>query len=280
MNRSITASLQEYARGLIGGLLFSLPLLYTMEMWWTGSSANPVRLLAGFTVTFLLLIGYNRYAGLRRDSSWAEVAIDSVEEIGLGLVLSTIILWLLGRITLEMNYEEILGRIIVESLVVAIGVSVGTSQLGSGGDKRDSGMQESGGRQKKDTGMANHLVIAMCGSVLFAANIAPTEEILLIAVETSTKKLIGLSVLSLLTGLVILFYSDFHGADVSPGRDKSATKLVWGMVTYAIALISSAAILWFFGRFEGHHLSVCLEQILVLGFVASLGASAGRLLLQ
>ncbi len=38
------ATLQEYSRGLIGGLLFGLPLLYTMEVWWTGFLAGPLRL--------------------------------------------------------------------------------------------------------------------------------------------------------------------------------------------------------------------------------------------
>ncbi|HEX4668040.1 MAG TPA: DUF2391 family protein, partial [Chthoniobacterales bacterium] len=33
---SIGDSLREYARGIAGGLMFSLPLLYTMEVWWTG----------------------------------------------------------------------------------------------------------------------------------------------------------------------------------------------------------------------------------------------------
>ncbi|MDQ3135846.1 MAG: TIGR02587 family membrane protein, partial [Acidobacteriota bacterium] len=38
--RPIKKSLQEYARGVAGGLLFSLPLLYTMEVWWMGVVAH------------------------------------------------------------------------------------------------------------------------------------------------------------------------------------------------------------------------------------------------
>lgn len=36
----LVASLQEYARGIAGGLIFSLPLLYTMEVWWAGFITN------------------------------------------------------------------------------------------------------------------------------------------------------------------------------------------------------------------------------------------------
>src|SRR5687768_4310411 len=38
--RSITESLREYGRGVAGGLMFSLPLLYTMEVWWAGFNTS------------------------------------------------------------------------------------------------------------------------------------------------------------------------------------------------------------------------------------------------
>lgn len=41
----ISKSLQEYDRGIAGGLIFSLPLLYTMEVWQAGSAMQPERLL-------------------------------------------------------------------------------------------------------------------------------------------------------------------------------------------------------------------------------------------
>ena len=84
----IGRSLREYGRGVAGGLVFSLPLIYTLEVWWTGFIAQPDRLLLYVLSSFVLLLGYNRYAGLREDASWAEVAIDSVEEMGLGLVIA------------------------------------------------------------------------------------------------------------------------------------------------------------------------------------------------
>src|SRR5688572_30222525 len=102
IDRPVRKSLQEYGRGVAGGLMFSLPLLYTMEMWWAGIIAHPYRLTAYVLATFFLLLGYNRCAGLRRDSSMSEVAIDSVEEMGIGLFLSGLVLFLLGRITYGM----------------------------------------------------------------------------------------------------------------------------------------------------------------------------------
>src|SRR5687768_10661096 len=108
-------SLKEYGRGLAGGLLFSLPLLYTMEVWWAGFIAQPLRLVIYLTAIFIVLLGYNNYAGIRHDSDWSDVVVDSVEELGLGIITAAGILFLLGRVTTDMNLPEIVGKIVVEA---------------------------------------------------------------------------------------------------------------------------------------------------------------------
>src|SRR5215210_2194471 len=143
MQRPVSKSLQEYARGIAGGLLFSLPLLYTMEMWWAGFNLHPLRLLLYVIATYILLIGYNYFGGLRHDTGWADVLIDSVEELGLGLLISAAMLLTLGRVTFYMPVSEFIGKIVIEAMTVAIGVSVGTAQLG-GGDDGDTGTGNEG----------------------------------------------------------------------------------------------------------------------------------------
>ncbi|HVF49064.1 MAG TPA: TIGR02587 family membrane protein [Pyrinomonadaceae bacterium] len=303
--RTVAESFREYGRGVAGGLMFSLPLLYTMEVWWAGFSAHPLRLLAYLLATFVLLLGYNRYAGLRRDATMTEVAIDSVEELGLGLILSALFLALLGRITLEMPASEIVGRVVIEAMTIAVGVSVGTAQLG-GGDEGDEGFAgDAGGRggenvaRKKTRGkdkaggqgstrgdgqkeihFGGQMTLAVCGAFLFAANVAPTEEIVLMAVECTWLRLLGLAVVSLVIGSFILYYSGFKGAQELVQADGFGAALLGTVITYAVALVVSAAVLWFFGRFEGVTLYTSLAQTVVLGVAATLGASAGRLLLQ
>lgn len=289
--RSLERSLQEYLRGIAGGLLFSLPLLYTMEVWWAGFTMPPLRMLIYVLATFSLLLGYNRYAGLRRDASPVEVAIDSVEEMGLGLIIAAGVLWLLGQIASDMTLNEIVGKIIVEAMTVAIGVSIGTAQLGGGegNEEGDTGMENEAPQSsscpvpflaEEDGDFGGQLALALCGAVLFAANVAPTEEIIMIATETSSEKLLGLALLSMLIGALILFYSDFSSTQRFTKTRGIKTVVFGAVVTYAIALVASAAILWFFGRFDGMSLITCLSETVVLGLAATLGASAGRLLLQ
>ena len=69
MNPSVAKSLREYARGMAGGLMFSLPLLYTMEVWWTGFVADPMRLLIYVAATFVLLLGFYGFAAYQRTGS-------------------------------------------------------------------------------------------------------------------------------------------------------------------------------------------------------------------
>src|SRR5215207_1081195 len=129
-HRATSDSLREYGRGVAGGLLFSLPLLYTMEVWDAGFSIPPHRQLAYLLGTFVLL------------------------------------LFVLGRLGPELRLHEVMGRIVVGALTVAIGVSVGTAQLGGDPARR--------GSDERQVGLGSQIALAVCGAVLVAANVAPT----------------------------------------------------------------------------------------------------------
>ena len=245
-----------------------------MEVWWAGFLASPVRLLAGLAATFCLLILYNLYAGLRSDASAVEVLIDSVEELGLGLVGAALLLWLLDRIDLSMDPMEVIGKIVVEGLTMAIGFSVGTAQLG-GAPAREQGALPA----YRDHEPWRHLALAACGSLLFASNVAPTEEIVVLAAELSLPALLGLAGLSAAIGAIILHYSDFT-ASVSGGEAGLVGSMRNTSLSYAVALLVAAGLLWFYGRFTDVTILAMCAQTVVLGFAAMLGASAGRLLLQ
>jgi uncharacterized membrane protein len=85
------------------------------------------------------------------------VVIDSVEELGLGLALAALLLLVLGGIDASMSGEELVGRVVVCGLAVAIGVSVGTAQLG--GDA-DDGMSDD---TLQPAGFAGQLALAGAG---------------------------------------------------------------------------------------------------------------------
>ncbi|MCW1924739.1 TIGR02587 family membrane protein [Luteolibacter arcticus] len=275
--RTIAESSLEYGRGIAGGLIFSLPLLYTMEVWWAGFLLDPWRILLYVLATFALLLLYNRFAGLRRDATFPEVVIDSIEEMGLGLVIAAFTLWLTGQLDLQSGTNEITGKVVMEGMTVAIGVSVGTSQLGANEDG-DEGM---GGPAGKDEGeYLPQVAIALCGAVLFAANVAATDEVMIIAMVSSPERILAMAVVSILGAAWTLSYSRMHGADRHVRRETRMEHFREVVTTYAVALAGGAGCLFFFGRFDGQPLWLAFAMCVVVGVPASLGASAGRLLLQ
>lgn len=285
MPESNRKTLKEYGRGIIGGLLFSLPLIYTMEVWWNGFIAPPEYLLSCIGATYLLLLGYNRYAGMKEGSSFFEICWDSVEEIGLAFFVSFLFLLLISRIDFGMSLNEIAGKVIVESMIVAIGISVGTAQLGGNGEDSESkgeGEQSNSepgdeGTAKKDSSFKKRLILAICGSVLIASSVAPTEEIIMIAVSSNSIQLLLMVLVSLLITGITLYFSDFKGASKTrPGNVSLFFELA---ANYIIALLVGFAFLWFFGRVQDNGLYIVVAQIIVLGIPGTIGASAGRLLI-
>lgn len=269
--RGVADTAKEYSRGIIGGLLFSLPLLYTMEVWWTGFIASPLK-LAGFVLfTFLLLLGYNKHAGVRKDISTADLFRESMEEIGLSFVVTFLFLLLINKVGFTMSFREIAGKVIVEAMIVAIGISVGTAQLGE--DDRV------GNGKKKDEGSTiQMLVLALCGGVLVSSSVAPTDEILIIAIASTPIHLLLMVLLSLVLCALILGYIDFRNTSLEEKPNLQHTLLLVVM-SYFSALLVSFIMLWFFGRVTGNSAEIIIAKVIVLAVPAALGASAGRLII-
>jgi putative integral membrane protein (TIGR02587 family) len=269
-------SLREYGRGIAGGLIFSLPLFYTEEVWLIALRTSPERLLVGTVGAFLLLLGYNRYTGLRPDHSLSELFIDSVEELGIGLLLAALLLVLLGRITADMPFDLVVRMVMLTGLLAAIGVSVGTAQLGNSDQSEDNADEEA----QRSNGLLSHMVLGACGAMLIGGNVAPTGEVETLAATIAPWQAMGLIVFALLISASIGYFSDFAGAaplDQRPSLLRIAAEV---SLTYATTLLVAGALLWFFGRFDADQPTQIVREIVVLSAIGSLGASAGKLLLR
>lgn len=275
--RTAGESALEYGRGIAGGMIFALPLLYTMEVWWSGFLLSPGRLLLYVGCTFALLLLYNRFAGLRQDATFAEVAIDSVEEMGIGLVAAAGMLCLAGQLDPDDGLYGNTGKIVMEAMTVAIGVSVGSAQLGDD-QCEDEGMADdtAGG----EDGYLPQAAVALCAAVLFAANIAATDEVSIIAMESSPGSLLLLACVSMIVADWVLRYSGMHGSSRHVKNGSRFERFRGVITSYAVALFASGTGLFFFGRLDDQPAEQIVAMCVVAGAPAALGASAGRLLLQ
>ena len=262
------------ARACAGGLLFGIPLLYTMEVWWSGFTLPwwKVLLLLGLGVTFVG--AFTRIEGFRKERSRSEVVWDTIVSVGLGVAVSVLMLVLLGQLGSGSSLREWVGKVALETVPVAIGASVARGLLG----ESDS---EPGG---DEPGPVAHGIIAAGGALFFALNVAPTEEPMLIGIGNPWWLMLCLVALTVPVTFGIVFYADFRGSHrnrrdagpVSPALTPAGETVISLAVAFAIATV----LLWLFGRLgQGIGITAAANQIASLGFVAAIGAAAARLLL-
>ena len=277
-SRPLIRSVREYLRLIGGGLLIGLPLLFTMEVWWHGFLLPSWKILGLFAVGFVVVIGYTALTGFRRESTWTEVIIDSIESMGIAVVLAATALFVLGRIDVGTGLRDAVGKVALEAIPIAFGASVASGQLSPSGEDGDD--QGSPATDGGPVGPYGRLLVAAGGALLFALNVAPTEEPMLLGVEAEWWRLLLAMLASYGVTLALVFYADFPGGRSSdPGDSPLDHPLVETLAAYAISLVVALGLLWAFGRTDGVSLRAIVGQTVTLGIVACFGAAAGRLLI-
>lgn len=275
---SVRQSAQDLVRAGGGGLLIGLPLLFTMEMWWHGFLLPPAKILLLLAVAFVIVIGYSTLSGFRRDRNAVQLLVDSVETMGIAAVVATVALLALGRIGPDMGLREVVGKVALQMIPIAFGASLAATQLAApGDDESDTGSSSAAARAA--VGTVGRLFVAAGAALLFALNVAATEEPMLLGIEASPWLLLAVMVGSYLVTLAIVFYADFRGGRTAAvGDGPLSGPFTETAAAYAISLVVSLLLLWSFGRTDGMGLTAIVGQVVMLGVVASFGAAAGRLL--
>jgi putative integral membrane protein (TIGR02587 family) len=269
---------KDYAIGLArafgGAVIFAIPLLMTMEMWWLGFSMESGRLLLFMGINFAILIGLSYFAGFEKTFSWKEDAMDAFAAFGVGVLTSAAMLILLAVITFDMTWDEIVGKVALQSVPASIGAMLGRKQLGGG---QDTLAEE---ERKAEAGYGGELFLMLAGALFLAFNVAPTEEMVLIAYQMSPWHTVVLSVLSIVLLHVLVYTVGFSGQESHPeGGTFLSTFFHFTLAGYGIALIISFYVLWTFGRTEDVAPAEIANMVVVLGFPASLGAATARLVI-
>ena len=267
---------KHYARGLArafaGAILFGFPLLMTMEMWWFGFYLDRSRLFLFLLVTLAMLVPLSYFVGFERTGTLLEDAIDSIVAFAVGMVASSLMLFVFGAIGPGMSADEIVGKIAVQTVPASIGAILARGQMG--GEGSDS-------KEKQErAGYAGKLFIAAAGAVFLAFNVAPTEEIILIGFMMSPLQAIALVLLSIAVLYGFVYALNFRGGDELPDDVARPVAVVRHSVAeYGVALLVSAYVLWTFGRTDGASAWQIAMMVTVLGFPAALGAATARLVL-
>jgi putative integral membrane protein (TIGR02587 family) len=269
----------EFARGLArafgGALIFSLPLLQTMEMWQLGFYIDHLHLALLLVLVIPLLIGLSHFIGFEATFRLKDDMVDAFVAYAVGYTTAALVLFLFGVIELNnMPTGELTGKIALQSVPGSIGALLAQSQFGAEGSRS----QRAQWRQQPS--YACELFLMAVGALLLALPVAPTEEMVLIAHRMSPWRTVALALVSVLIMHAFVYAAGFRRQHVvAPNTPRGSLFLRFTVVGYAIVLLISLYILWTFGRIEGSDVLDSLSVVTVLAFPAAIGAAAARLIL-
>ena len=124
------------------------------------------------------------------------------------------------------------------------------------------------------------MFLMVVGALFLAFNVAPTEEMILLAYKMTKWHAIALVVVSLLVMHAFVYSIEFRGqAAVPEGASNWSIFFRFTVAGYALALLISLYVLWTFGRTDGTAIAPIVQMTVVLGFPAAVGAAAARLVL-
>ena len=284
----------DLVRGVCGGFLFGIPLLYTMEIWWIGSSVSPTRLLSALLITLAVVYLLSRTAGFRKAKATKEreAIADAIEAVALGLVCATLMLLILRQITIETRLSESIGKIIYESVPFSLGVALANQFLGDPDDGPPASSGQSPQTEQSPLserffpeGNLNETIadigVTLIGAVIIAFSIAPTDEVTVLVASVENSWLILTVMVSLALSYGIVFQANF----TRQGQRRLQEGLFQDplsetLFSYFISLLASALMLGFFGKISfATPWDLAFRQILILGLPATIGGAAGRLAL-
>ncbi len=259
----------DLAHDFGGALLFSFPLLMTMEMWWLGFYMDRYRLALFLSLAFVVVIALSYFEGA--DETFKIEILDALVACAVGYTVAATMLVLFGIIKPGMSADEIIGKISLHAVPGSIGAILARRLLEVEETKKE--------RRRREWYGAKIFLMGV-GAIFLAFQLAPTEEMVLIGHRMTEWHALALALLSL------CMMQAFICSVERRGRQRFFTAdFFWGVflrytvVGYSLALMISLYVLWTFGRLDGAALAEVIMATLVLGFPAALGAAAARLIL-
>jgi len=273
--------IDDFAHGASGGFLFGIPLLYTMEFWFGGPRISMLHALIllvlsiGLSLVFVATIGFREAEPL----GWKAIVAETVDAIGISLVVTVVTLFMLGKVDFTTPLDAALGRIALELLPVSLGVAIANHILPHQEDRMGDEEDRQAGKAPSSSATVRDVVASAGGALLISLNIAPTDEVKMLAAELSELRLVGLIVFSLLISYMIVFEAEFRNQQArleSPGiLQRPLTETI---VSYLIALLVCAGTLWLVGSIGPETaIGTILAMTVVLALPGAIGAAAGRL---
>lgn len=263
-------------RGSAGALIFGIPMLMTMELWFLGFYMERGRLLLLMLLNLPMLIVVAHRIGFEHTSTWKEAVRDAFIAYALGILTSAIILLVLGVLAVDQSPRELLGKIAIQAVPASLGAMLGRSQLGGQQDDDD----DDEASEELSTGYGGELFLMAVGALFLNLNIAPTEEIIAISFKMSFWHSLAVVVLSIMLMHAFVYAVAFRGThQLTPNMPMWHALVRFTLPGYVVTSIISLYVLWTFGRLDDVSFTQAMMFMIVLNFPGAIGAAAARLIL-
>jgi putative integral membrane protein (TIGR02587 family) len=155
----------DLAHDFGGAILFSIPLLMTMEMWALGFYMDRFRLALFLVLAFLLVIGLSYFEG--GEETFKIEVLDALTACAVGYMVASVMLFLFGIIKQGMSADEVIGKIALHAIPCSIGAILARRQLGAEKTNKEHRRHEQYGGK---------VFLMGVGAIFLAFQLAPTEE--------------------------------------------------------------------------------------------------------
>ncbi len=257
-------------RAVGGAIIFSLPMMMTMEMWYIGFYIDPLRLIILILFTLPLFYGISSIVGFEKSKTRMDNIVDVFVAYAVAFATTTLVLGIFAVINRDSQWGEIFVLLLLQAVPGSLGALLARSVVGNDMDDDDDDGEDYG----------NELITLIAGALFLAFNLAPTEEMVLISYMMTPWHVLALVILTLLIMQI------FATADADPSVEElRAIKTHIQLFTrftstgYILAIAISIFMLWIFGRTDHDSFHNVLSTAIVLGFPAGIGAAAARLII-
>jgi putative integral membrane protein (TIGR02587 family) len=245
-------------------------MLMTAEMWWLGYSMDRFRLSLLLIIWIPLLTRLSYFAGFEATFDLLDDAVDAFVALAVGFVSSGAILAVLNVLRPGESLSSVVAVLTLQAVPASIGAMLAQSQFGQNEEEN----------QRPEPDYWGELFLMAVGAIFLAFNIAPTEEMVMIAGQMEVWHAVVLVAISLALMHAFVYAVEFRGATQLPVHIAQTNAFVRFTVPgYALVLAISWYSLWTFGRTDGLGWTPMLMQAAVLSFPAAIGAASARLIL-
>ena len=269
---SVIMELREQGRGMAGALLVvGISYVYTMETWWLAAEVSALHLVAFVVVGLALVLPVTRSVGFRSEDpdggGESPVWVEFAEAVFQALVVAYAVLFLLNVLSLSDSPSLLIRAGLVEIVPLAFGAALANEAL--------SGGQE----EMEESSFPRSLGVFALGAVFFAAPIAPTGEVVVLAARASWLRIGAILLTTLVVTYFILYELEFRGQSARLEGRSGWKQAGQTCTVYVIGIFVSLVLLVAVGDAGTVPFPTLVRQTVVLTFPSAIGASAARVVL-